>query len=136
MATNRRDFLKTTGSATLLSALLPVSSILISNKQKPKKMNENTLRVVAIAETTAERAEELKSICLRLIEPTRKEEGCISYELYQDTTNPGKFTFIENWRTKEHLDIHMKTPHLVAAGEAFSKILTKELIVLMLNKIA
>ena len=30
----------------------------------------------------------------------------------------------------------MKTPHLVAAGEAFSKILTKELMVLMLNKIA
>jgi quinol monooxygenase YgiN len=136
MATNRRDFLKTVTGATLLSGLLPVSSTLISSRQKPKKMNENTLTVVAIAETSTERAEELKSICLRLIEPTRKEEGCISYELYQDTTNPGKFTFLENWRTKEHLDIHMKTPHLVAAGEAFSKILTKELIVLMLNKIA
>jgi quinol monooxygenase YgiN len=136
MATNRREFLKTATGATLLSALLPVSSILISSKQKPKKMNENTLTVVAIAETSAERAEELKSICLRLIEPTRKEVGCISYELYQDTTNPGKFTFIESWRSKEHLDIHMKTPHLVAAGEAFGKVLTKELIVLMMNKIA
>lgn len=136
MTTNRRDFLKTAGGTALLSALLPVSATLISSKQKPKKMNETTLMVVAIAETTTERAEELKSICLRLIEPTRKEAGCISYELYQDSTNPGKFTFIEHWKSKEHLDIHMKTPHLVAAGESFSKVLTKELIVLMLNKIA
>lgn len=92
--------------------------------------------VVAIAETSSEKAEELKSICLGLIEPTRKEEGCIGYELYQDTTKPGKFTFIENWKSKEHLDIHSKTPHLVAAGKAFSKVLSKELIVLTLNKIA
>ena len=63
-------------------------------------MNENTLKVVAIAETSSDRVEELKSTCLGLIEPTRKEEGCISYELYQDTTNPGKFTFIENLRSK------------------------------------
>ena len=58
-------------------------------------MNKDTLKVVAIAETSADKAEELKSICLGLIEPTRKEEGCISYELFQDKDNPGKFTFIE-----------------------------------------
>jgi quinol monooxygenase YgiN len=99
-------------------------------------MNRNTLQVVAIAETSADRAEELKSVCLGLIEPTRKEKGCISYELFQDTRNPGRFTFIENWQSKEHLDVHLKTPHLVKAGEAFGKILTSELMILMLNKLA
>lgn len=98
-------------------------------------MNKNTLTVVAIAETSADRAEELKAVCLGLIEPTRKEEGCISYDLYQDTTNPGIFTFIENWKSKEHLDVHLKTPHLVAAGTAFGKIVTRELVVMMLNKL-
>jgi quinol monooxygenase YgiN len=136
MKTDRRDFLKTAAGAALLTVMVPATPILISSKQKPKKMNENTLKVVAIAETSTEKAEELKSICLGLIEPTRKENGCISYELYQDTTNPGRFTFIEHWQSKEHLDIHLKTPHLVAAGEAFGKILTKELMILMLNKIA
>jgi len=136
MATDRRNFLKCTTSATLLAVIVPTSWTLLSCKQNPKKMNENTLKVVAIAETSTDRAEELKSICLGLIEPTRKEKGCISYELYQDTTNPGLFTFIENWESQEHLDIHLKTPHLVAAGEAFGKILTKELVILMLNKLA
>jgi quinol monooxygenase YgiN len=136
MATNRRNFLKISTGTVLLSALVPTSASLLSFKQKNQKMSKNTLHVVAIAETSADKAEELKSVCLGLIEPTRKEEGCISYNLYQDTTNPGKFTFIENWKSKEHLDVHMKTPHLVAAGAAFGKIVTKELVVLMLNEIA
>ena len=136
MAIDRRNFLKCTTGAAILAAIVPTTSTLISCTQKPKLMNVNTLNVVAIAETSADRAEELKSICLGLIEPTRKEEGCIAYELYQDTSNPGKFTFIENWQSKEHLDAHLKTPHLVAAGAAFGKILTKELVIMMLNKIA
>jgi quinol monooxygenase YgiN len=136
MTTTRRDFLKTASGAALLALFVPASSTLISCKQKPKKMNEKTLTVVAISETTPEKAEELKSICLGLIEPTRKEEGCISYELYQDITNPGKFTFVENWKSEEHLNIHLKSPHLTSAAEAFGKILTKDLIILRLNKIA
>ena len=136
MVTDRRSFIRNSTGAALFAAFLPVISTLISCKQKPKKMNKNTLKVVAIAETSADKATELKNVCLGLIEPTRKESGCISYELYQDTTNPGRFTFIEEWESQEHLDVHLKTPHLVAAGEAFGKIVTKDLVVLMLNKIA
>jgi len=135
MESTRRDFLKFTTGTAVLAALVPASSTLLSFTQKTKKMSANSLNVVAIAETSADRAEELKSICMGLIEPTRKEEGCISYDLYQDTTNPGRFTFIENWKSKEHLDVHLKTPHLVAAGAAFGKIVTKEMVVMMLNKL-
>jgi quinol monooxygenase YgiN len=136
MATTRRDFLKTASGAALMAVVVQSSSILISCKQKPKTMNEKTLLIVAISETSPERAEELKPILLGLIEPTRKENGCISYELYQDTANPGKFTFIEKWKSNELLDAHLKSPHLVAAVEAFNKILTKEMIIMRLDKIA
>ncbi|HZK96880.1 MAG TPA: antibiotic biosynthesis monooxygenase [Prolixibacteraceae bacterium] len=135
MASTRRDFLKFSTGTAVLAALVPASSTLLSFKQTSKTMSEKTLNVVAIAETSADRAEELKSVCLGLIEPTRKEEGCISYDLYQDTTIPGRFTFIENWKSKEHLDVHLKSPHLVAAGAAFGKIVTKEMVVMMLNKL-
>jgi len=135
MTINRRKFLKSTTGAAILAAMVPASSTLLSFKQEPKKMSEKTLNVVAIVETSADKVEELKAVCLGLIEPTRKENGCISYDLYQDITNPGKFTFLENWKSKEHLDIHLKTPHLVAAGASFGKLATKEVIVLMLNKL-
>jgi quinol monooxygenase YgiN len=136
MTNNRRSFIRNSAGAALFAAMSPVSSTLISSEQKPKKMNKSTLKVVAIAETSIDKAMELKKVCLGLIEPTRKESGCISYELYEDTTNPGKFTFIEEWESQEHLDIHLKTPHLVAAGEAFGKIVTKDLVILTLNRLA
>jgi quinol monooxygenase YgiN len=135
MTINRRNFLKFTTGTAILATLVPASSTLLSFTQKPKKMSGNSLTVVAIAETSADKAEELKTICMGLIEPTRKEKGCISYDLYQDTTNPGRFTFIENWQSKEHLDVHLKSPHLVAAGAAFGKVVTKEMVVMMLNKL-
>jgi quinol monooxygenase YgiN len=136
MVTDRRNFIRNSAGAALFAVMVPVSSTLISGKQKPKKMNKSTLKVVAIVETSSEKATELKNVCLRLIEPTRKESGCLSYELYEDTTNPGRFTFIEEWESQEHLDVHLKTPHLVSAGEAFGKIVTKDMVILMLNKIA
>jgi quinol monooxygenase YgiN len=136
MGTDRRSFISKAVGAAAFAAMLPNFSNLISSKQNPEKMNKNSLKVVAIAETSAEKVEELKKVCLGLIEPTRKEKGCIAYELYQDTTNPGIFTFVEEWESKELLDVHLKSPHLVAAGAAFGKIVTKEIVVLMLNKIA
>ena len=135
MTINRRNFLKFSSGTAILAVIVPASSTLLSFKQEPKEMNEKTLNVVAIVETSADKVEELKAVCLGLIEPTRKENGCISYDLYQDITNPGKFTFIEHWKSKEHLDVHLKTPHLVAAGASFGKLATKEVIVLMLNKL-
>jgi quinol monooxygenase YgiN len=136
MGTNRRSFISKIVGAAAFAALMPVNSTLISSKQNPNKMNKNSLKVVAIAETSADKAEELKKVCLGLIEPTRKEKGCISYELYQDNSNPGTFSFIEEWESRELLDIHLKSPHLVAAVEAFGKIVTKDLVVLMLNKLS
>jgi quinol monooxygenase YgiN len=135
MGIDRRNFIRSATGAALFTTLVPVSSNLISDKQKTLKMEKNTLKVVAIAETSADKAEELKKVCMGLIEPTRKETGCIRYELYQDTAVPGRFTFIEEWQSKEHLDVHLKTPHLVAAGEAFSKIVTRDLLILTLNKV-
>jgi quinol monooxygenase YgiN len=136
MDTNRRNFIKKTVSTALFVSVLPLSSTLISCNQTPRIMNKQTLKVVAIAETTAEKAEELKKVCMGLIEPTRKETGCITYELFQDNKNVGIFTFVEEWESQQHLDVHLKTPHLVAAAEAFGRICTKDLIILMLNKLA
>ena len=36
----------------------------------------------------------------------------------------------------EHLEAHLKTLHMAEAGAAFGKILTKELTIILLNKLA
>ena len=47
------------------------------------------------------RIEFVKSELLKILEPTRKEDGCIQYELHQDIENPSIFMFYEIWKTNE-----------------------------------
>ncbi len=47
----------------------------------------------------------------QLIAETVKEEGNISYTLYQDRDHPGEFVLLEFWRDQESLDAHFNTPH-------------------------
>ncbi|MDD2500151.1 MAG: putative quinol monooxygenase [Geobacter sp.] len=53
----------------------------------------------------------VKTQLLKLIEPTRQEEGCIEYRLHQDNTDPAVFIFYENWESMASLERHMTTSH-------------------------
>ncbi|MDF2593212.1 MAG: antibiotic biosynthesis monooxygenase [Clostridia bacterium] len=67
--------------------------------------------VVSKSIVKADKTAEYKQQAVRLIEETRKEDGCISYDLCEGIDNPNILTFIEKWETKQHLDAHMKTAH-------------------------
>jgi quinol monooxygenase YgiN len=53
----------------------------------------------------------------KLIPPTREEEGCIEYDLYENADVPGEFTFFEKWTSRVALDEHLRTEHFLLAGE-------------------
>ena len=40
------------------------------------------------------------------IEETRKEEGCISYDLFTSTTEADGLIFVERWESREALSRH------------------------------
>ena len=48
-----------------------------------------------------------------LINPTRKEEGCLRYDLYRASDAPGAFLFYEIWASREHHRLHKNTPHFL-----------------------
>ena len=50
-----------------------------------------------------------------LVEPTRAEPGCVSYDLYMSKVDPLTFITIELWDNEAALDAHMKTPHIAKA---------------------
>ncbi len=50
-----------------------------------------------------------------LVEPTRNEEGCVSYELFDSVADPTTFITLEKWRSQADLDAHMGTPHIAQA---------------------
>lgn len=48
-----------------------------------------------------------------LVKETIKEQGCISYELFQALDDPNSLTLIEEWEDEEALLFHTKTPHFI-----------------------
>lgn len=51
-----------------------------------------------------------------IIAKSRAEEGCISYTLYQDPSDPTKFMFFEQWKDQAAIDYHFSTEHFKLSG--------------------
>ncbi|HBT97126.1 MAG TPA: antibiotic biosynthesis monooxygenase [Desulfobulbaceae bacterium] len=60
---------------------------------------------------------------------TRQEAENISYDLLVDTSNPCKFTFVEQWVKKESLDQHTRTEHFKAFGAAIKDLLAEKFVI-------
>ena len=72
--------------------------------------------VVAEMKAKAGKEEALRQALLALVEPTRKEQGCVQYDLHEHLTEPGRFVFYENWTTAEDLARHAASEHLKQFG--------------------
>ncbi len=75
-------------------------------------MESKKLTIVAKIVAKSEKLELVKQELTKLIEPTRKENGCINYDLHQDNENENVFLFFENWASRELWLEHMNTPHI------------------------
>lgn len=73
-----------------------------------------TLPVVAIFLAKPGFEDQLEQLFRGVVEPTLREEGCISYQLNRDSANPRRFVFTEEWRSRADLDRHLASPHLQA----------------------
>ena len=51
------------------------------------------------------------SIVKQLVEESRKEKGCISYTLHQNTENPLHFCIMEQWEDENAIQQHNQTNH-------------------------
>ena len=76
-------------------------------------MPQGTVHVVAtfLAETGKE--DELERILLELIEPTRRESGCIRYDLLRSLKGEdAELVFVEEWESEAALDAHGQMPYI------------------------
>jgi quinol monooxygenase YgiN len=88
-------------------------------------MGGETIRVVARITAKPEKVAELASILRDLVGPTRKETGCISYQLLGNKTDAGDFVFVEEWTSDAALDAHLASPHLQRALSKATSLLAK-----------
>jgi quinol monooxygenase YgiN len=48
-----------------------------------------------------------------LVAPTRREEGCIRYDLFRSLDAPNAFLLHEVWASREHHTEHTRTDHFL-----------------------
>ena len=72
------------------------------------------LTIIARIQAKAEKIDFIKSEVVKLIKPTRKENGCIQYDLLQDNEKLEVFVFYERWESIELWQEHMQSDHLKA----------------------
>jgi quinol monooxygenase YgiN len=78
-------------------------------------MSKTTIRVVARVIALPGKVEEVESILTKLVEATRQEDGCITYELLHNQKDTTDFTFVEEWESQAILDAHLASAHIAEA---------------------
>lgn len=77
-------------------------------------MEERTgdeLKIIAVMKVKPESIDALKPIFQAVVTGSQEEEGCISYNLYQDINDPAKFVMVEEWKSQAAIDFHNNTEH-------------------------
>lgn len=96
-------------------------------------METKKIKLIAVVTAKEGLEETVKQELLSLVEPTRAEAGCISYDLHQAIDDKSLFVFYENWRSMEDLEKHRQTPHLRAFGQKADGLLAKPVEVTLLE---
>ena len=113
MEINRRTLLA--GGAAL--AALPVfAGEAMAEGVAKSDMPKEGIILTAMVKAKPGQEEAVKEVLLGLVEPTRKETGCLCYNLHQSKSDKTQFMFYEQWASKEAIDAHGKTPHMKALG--------------------
>jgi len=68
-----------------------------------------TKRVTFIAKEGSEA--KMKELLSAMVVPSKKEDGCIFYEIFQYADNKRKFMAYESWRDESALDGHKASEH-------------------------
>lgn len=80
-------------------------------KDERKKGVNKMITIVAKKMIKQGKTEEFKLLSEELINESRKEIGCISYSLYEDSNNCNILAFIEEWESKEAIKLHNNSKH-------------------------
>ena len=69
------------------------------------------IHILASFQVRNDKLSDFTKLCNKLIEESRKEEGCVSYHLQQNTEKENQFVFVEEWKSNEAIENHNSSEH-------------------------
>ncbi|MCL2658458.1 MAG: antibiotic biosynthesis monooxygenase [Betaproteobacteria bacterium] len=93
------------------------------------------LKVVAQFFIKNGEVEKALTLAKTLVLETRKENGCVSYELCQSLGKDTHIVFIEEWESQAALDAHFQAPHFVDLVPKLQAMTEREAVITAFNKV-
>src|SRR4051794_27492093 len=109
MGIDRRTLLVVVAALTGLSVL--GGEAVAQGEGKPD-VPRGAVTLTATVKARPGQEDAVKEALLSLVEPTRKEPGCLCYNLHQSESDPTQFMFYQQWASKGALEAHGTTPHM------------------------
>jgi quinol monooxygenase YgiN len=74
-------------------------------------MAQENVHAVAHLHAHPDKTEELNSLLKSLLEPTRKESGCLQFNLLQNRDTPAEFAVVSEWLYEQAVQEHARTSY-------------------------
>lgn len=65
------------------------------------------ISVIAQIRAKSGHEDEVRTLISHLAEPSRKEPGCLKYDVFEDAYYTGSFFSYEEWKSEADLDTHL-----------------------------
>jgi len=77
------------------------------------KLSKDAVTLIVLLKCHAGQEPLLEAELRALVGPTRREGGCITYDLHRASSGPGAYLLHEVWASREHHRLHTLTPHFI-----------------------
>lgn len=89
------------------------------------------IHVIAKKQVVKENQAKFLDIAKEQVDCTRKEDGCISYDLTACHYDENILVYVERWESRAHLDAHLQSEHIVRLRPSLNELCTgTELLIL------
>ncbi len=72
------------------------------------KTTGDRISVVAQLRAKSGHEDEVRGMLAKLVGPSQKEAGCLTYQVFEDKHYPGSFFTYEEWEAEEALEEHLR----------------------------
>jgi len=84
-----------------------------SKGPKIVKLPKHAVTLIALLRSREGQQLLLEAELRALVNPTRKEEGCLQYDLHHSLEQPELFLLHEVWESRDHHTAHTRTSHFL-----------------------
>lgn len=106
-------------------------TIIIKTGLEAEERTGDELKIAAIITVKPEAIKDILPIFQAVVQGSQEEDGCISYNVHQDTSDSTRFIILEEWESQAAIDFHGSTDHFKTYQKASKDMVVKKEVIKM-----